>query len=119
MTSPDPSPALEGSSEVPETGPESPRATEKVAAMGVTRASAAWVATGVSLALLTLMIIFILQNQTSVELHFLGFDGSIPVGVAVLIAAVCGGVLVAVSGVARVVQLRRDLRRTRRAEPTG
>lgn len=81
----------------------------------MTRASAAWAATGVSLVMLTLLIVFILQNQDSVELHFLGFDADVPVGVAVLIAAVVGGVLVAVSGLARIVQLRRALRRTRRA----
>lgn len=109
MTTPDPSPAPEGS-------PTPPASTERAATEpAVTRASAAWAATGVSLVMLTLLIVFILQNQDSVELHFLGFDADVPVGVAVLIAAVVGGVLVAVSGLARIVQLRRALRRTRRA----
>lgn len=79
----------------------------------MTRAGAVWVATGVSLVLLVFLIVFILQNQTSVRLEFLGFDGEVPVGVAMLIAAVVGGVLVAVAGGARVLQLRRALRRTR------
>ncbi len=113
MTTPDPSPAPEGSSAPPA---PTERAGGATAEPAVTRASAAWAATAVSLVMLTLLIVFILQNQESVELHFLGFDGNVPVGVAVLIAAVVGGVLVAVSGVARIVQLQRALRRTRRAE---
>ena len=79
----------------------------------VTRASAAWVATGVALLLLILLIIFILQNPTKVEVHFLGLSGTISLGMALLIAAVGGGVVVAIAGVARVTQLRLNARRTR------
>lgn len=83
-------------------------------ARGLTRASAAWVATGAALLLLILLIVFILQNSTKVEVHFLGMSGTIPLGMALLIAAVGGGVLVAIAGVARVTQLRMNSRRTRR-----
>ena len=41
-------------------------------------------------------------------------SGTIPLGMALLIAAVGGGVLVAIAGVARVTQLRMNARRTRR-----
>jgi uncharacterized integral membrane protein len=44
----------------------------------VTRASAAWAATGVALLLLILLIVFILQNSTKVEVQFLGLSGTIP-----------------------------------------
>lgn len=80
----------------------------------ITRASAAWVATGVALLLLVLLVVFILQNQTRVNVKFLGFEGSVALGVALLIAAVGGGILVAVAGVARVMQLRRDVRKEKR-----
>jgi uncharacterized integral membrane protein len=79
----------------------------------VTRASAAWVATGVALLLLVMLIVFILQNSTRVEVHYLGLAGSLPVGMALLIAAVGAGVLVAIAGGARVTQLRRRVRRAR------
>lgn len=85
----------------------------------VTRASAAWLATGVALVLLILLIVFILQNSTSVEVHFLGMSGTIPLGMALLIAAVGGGVVVAIAGVARVTQLRMNARRTRRSTSSG
>jgi len=81
----------------------------------LTRASAAWVATGVALLLLILLIVFILQNSTKVEVQFLGLSGTIPLGMALLIAAVGGGVVVAIAGVARVTQLRMNARRTRRS----
>lgn len=79
----------------------------------VTRTSAAWVATGVALLLLIMLIIFILQNSTRVEVQFLGTSGTVPLGMALLIAAVGGGVVVAIAGVARVTQLRINARRTR------
>lgn len=84
------------------------------AAHKVTRASAAWVATAVALVLLVLLIIFILQNQTNVELKTLGVSGELPVGMAMLIAAVIGGALVGLSGGARVIQLRKQASRTQR-----
>lgn len=81
-----------------------------------TRAGAAWTATGVALLLLILLIIFIAQNTTKAEIHFLGLNGSISLGLALLIAAVAGGVLVAITGVTRVTQLRLFARRARRGK---
>jgi uncharacterized integral membrane protein len=72
------------------------------------------VATGAALLVLILLIVFILQNSTKVEVHFLGLTGTIPLGMALLIAAVGSGVVVAIAGVARVTQLRMSARRTRR-----
>lgn len=79
----------------------------------LTRASAAWVATAATLLLLVMLIVFILQNPRRVEVSYLGFTGSLPLGVALLLAAVGGGVLVAIAGVARVTQLRINARRNR------
>ena len=70
-------------------------------------------ATSVALLLLILLIVFILQNTTEVEVHFLGLSGTIPLGMALFIAAVGGGVVVAIAGVARVTQLRMNARRSR------
>lgn len=78
-----------------------------------TRASAAWVATAAALLLLVLMIIFMLQNSTRVTVHFLGLTGSLPLGMAMVIATVAGGVLVAIAGTARIAQLRANARRSK------
>lgn len=71
-------------------------------------------ATGTALLLLILLIVFMLQNSTKVEVHFLGVTGTIPLGMALLMAAVGGGIVVGIAGVARVTQLRMNARRTRR-----
>ena len=87
----------------PET-PETPR---------VTRAGMVWVAVASALVVLSLLIAFILQNQEYVQVKFFGLAGSVPLGVALFIAAVGGGVLVAVAGAARIIQLRLAAHRRR------
>ena len=62
-----------------------------------TRTSGVWVASIAFAVLLLLLLIFILQNNRSVPLRFLGFDGSMPLGVAMLLAAVLGALLVAMA----------------------
>jgi uncharacterized integral membrane protein len=110
----DPSASAAGEEPAQTTAPEAsspaPRRSQRV-----TRISAAWVATAVALVLLVLLIVFILENSTKVEIQFLGMTGTIPVGMALLIAAVGGGVVVSVAGIARVTQLRLSARRTRRS----
>lgn len=111
-TDPSPSGTDEGPAEAPasEAGTSPGRRAPRV-----TRASAAWLATGIALVLLILLIVFILQNPTKVEVQFLGMSGTIPLGMALFIAAVGGGVVVGIAGVARVTQLRMNARRTRRS----
>lgn len=98
----------EASAEAP-----TPRPPTKGRAPRLTRVSAVWFAIGAALLLLILLIVFILQNPTKVEVHYLGLSGSLSLGMALLIAAVGGGVVVAIGGVARVTQLRMNARRTR------
>lgn len=81
----------------------------------LTRASAAWAAIIGALLLSVVLIVFVLQNPTTVVIHFLGWSGSLAVGMAMLIAAVTGGLLVATIGVARLTQLRVREHRTRAA----
>ena len=114
-TDPDPSRGDEGLEETT-SEPGSPSITR---APRVTRASAAWVATGVALLLLVLLVVFMLQNTTKVEVRFLGMSGTVPLGMALLIAAVGGGVVVGMAGVARVTQLRLNARRIRRNTPSS
>ena len=79
----------------------------------VTRAGMVWVAVASALVVLSLLIAFILQNQEYVQVKFFGLAGSVPLGVALFIAAVGGGVLVAVAGAARIIQLRLAAHRRR------
>ncbi|MGK3958784.1 LapA family protein [Arthrobacter sp. R4] len=84
----------------------------------VTRAGMAWAATIASLVLLVLLIIFIVQNQEGVTIAFIGLEGTIASGIALLIAAVGGGLLVAAAGTARILQLRSRTRRQRNGRST-
>ena len=79
----------------------------------VTRAGMVWTAVASALVVLILLIIFILQNQVYVQVKFFGLEGAVPLGVALFIAAVGGGVLVAIAGAARIVQLRLATHRQR------
>ncbi|WP_345452153.1 LapA family protein [Arthrobacter gyeryongensis] len=78
----------------------------------VTRAGMAWTATVAALVLLILLIAFIVQNQDAARVRFFGLDGTISLGIALLVAAVGGGALVAVAGAVRIIQLRSRNRRT-------
>lgn len=83
----------------------------------VTRAGVVWAAVVAALVLLILLIIFILQNQDQVAVRYLGLEGSVPLGMALFIASVTGGVLVAIAGGARILQLRSNAHRTRQKQP--
>ena len=100
-------------------GPASPtsvRGDPSSSTRGNTKAAAAWFATATALVLLVLLIILILQNQAVVEVKYFGFSGSIPLGTALLIAAVIGAGVVAIVGVVRLTQLRVGARRGRRLD---
>jgi lipopolysaccharide assembly protein A len=81
-----------------------------------TRTSGIWVAVGFFAVILLLLLIFILQNGTQVSISYLGMHGHLPLGVALLLAAVCGVLLVVLAGAARISQLRATARRHRRVD---
>ncbi len=70
-----------------------------------------------ALLLAVVLIVFMLQNPTTVVVQFLGWSGSLALGIAMLIAAVAGGLLVATIGAVRLTQLRLRARRTRATPP--
>ena len=74
----------------------------------------AWTGVIAGAVILLLLLIFILENTQSVTISFLGADGDVPLGVALLLAAVGGALVVGLVGIARVVQLRKRAKRVRR-----
>jgi uncharacterized integral membrane protein len=81
-----------------------------------TRTSGIWVAVAFFAVILLLLLIFVLQNGTQVSVSYLGMHGHLPLGVALLLAAVCGVLLVVLAGAARISQLRATARRHRRVD---
>ncbi|MEO5780103.1 MULTISPECIES: lipopolysaccharide assembly LapA domain-containing protein [Arthrobacter] len=78
-----------------------------------TRAGMVWTAVVAALAVLVFLIVFFLQNQDTVRVQFLGLNGLVPLGLALVIAAVAGGILVAIAGAVRIIQLRAAAHRQR------
>ena len=76
-----------------------------------TRISGTWIAVLVAIVVLTFLLVFILQNGGTTTIHLLWGQFSLPLGVALLFAAILGAVLVAVIGAARILQLRRQAKR--------
>ena len=78
-----------------------------------TRASAAWTALAVGLALLVVIVVFILENLQDVKVTFFGIHWKIPLALDLLLAAALGGAVVFAAGALRMLQLRLHARRHR------
>jgi uncharacterized integral membrane protein len=78
------------------------------------RTSAAFKGFVAGAVVLLLLLIFILQNTQRVKVSYLGASGHLPLGVALLLAAVGGALLVAIPGAAWITQLRRHAKRVGR-----
>jgi uncharacterized integral membrane protein len=81
-----------------------------------TRTSMVWTMVGIGVVLLVAILVFILQNGVGVRVRFLMANGTLPLGAALLFAALLGALLVLVAGAARVLQLRVVARRHRRTD---
>src|ERR1700751_4758611 len=88
--------------QAPDTGAKS-----KEPAVGFTRAGALWTALIAGFLILILLLIFITQNTASASFQFFIWHWTLPLGVAILLAAVAGGLLTVAVGTARIYQLRR------------
>jgi uncharacterized integral membrane protein len=75
------------------------------------RTGGLWVGLILSAIVLLLLLVFILQNGAPVQISFFAFDGVLPLGVALLLAAIAGILLVTIPGSLRILQLRRAARR--------
>jgi uncharacterized integral membrane protein len=99
-----------------EMAPDAPAGKQpKVKEVRFTRAAALWSALIVGFLILIVLLIFIAQNTASAEFAFLGWRWSLPLGVAILLAAVCGGLIAVLAGAVRIFQLRRAAKKNYKA----
>jgi uncharacterized integral membrane protein len=102
----------------PSVSPDQPRQTTAPAEHGdapappesavkFTRAASIWTSLTAGFLILIVLLVFITQNTVSAQFAFLGWHWSLPLGVAILLAAVCGGLITVLAGTARIFQLRR------------
>ena len=83
---------------------------------GRSRLGSTLLASAIGMILALAMIVFALQNDVRQAYKFLWFDFTLPDGIAMLLAAICGGLVVALLGLGRVLQLRLAARRHRRLD---
>jgi uncharacterized integral membrane protein len=82
-----------------------------------TRISGVWVGLVAAGLILILLIIFIAQNLNDAPIHFLGLSGQVSIGLALLLAGVCGLLIAAVPASVRIWQLRKALKKAHRDLP--
>ena len=114
-----PVPVGEGPTQ-PVPGPDTPGTpspgTPGTAPVRRSRSGGLWVGLILSALVLLFLLVFILQNGAPVQISFFALEGTLPVGVALLLAAIAGILLVAIPGTVRILQLRRAARRRVRPE---
>lgn len=98
----------------PEPTPDPRPSPSPPAAMRRTRLGGLWMVAAFGAVILVLLLVFILQNGQRVEIHLYGAHWNAPLGVALLMAAALGVLLVVVPGGGRIIQLKRAARRLHR-----
>src|SRR6202162_1960878 len=76
-------------------------------AVKFTRTASVWSSLIVGFLILIVLLIFITQNLSDAPVPFLGWHYTLPLGVQLLLAAICGGLVTVLAGTARIFQLRR------------
>lgn len=87
-------------------GPAPKAGARRGGSVGRTRVGGWWVALVAAAVVLLLLLIFVLQNGQRVSVSFLGASGRLPLGIALLLAATAGVLIVAIPGSGRILQLR-------------
>lgn len=80
-----------------------------------TRAGALWTALAGGFVVLILLLVFVMQNTEPTPIQMFGWSWQLPVGVALLLAAIAGGLLTFLVGTVRILQLRRAAKKNLRA----
>lgn len=112
-----PNPASPGQPSPKPTHGDKTGAATKEPAIGFTRAGALWSSLFAGFVILILLLIFITQNTAPTDFRFLGWHWTLPLGVAILLAAVVGGLITVAVGTARILQLRRVAKKHHTAPP--
>ncbi len=97
----DPKATPSGSTGTPSAG------VPETAEVGFTRAGALWTSLILGFLVLIVLLVFIAQNTASTPFTFLHWHWNLPLGVAILLAAIAGGLLTGLVSAARMFQLRR------------
>ncbi|GAA3959430.1 LapA family protein [Gordonia caeni] len=84
-----------------------------------TRSRATYFAWVVGVVVAILLLVFILRNQDSQEIDLVFWKVNLPVGISLLIAALLGAILTLAVTAARIMELRRALRKVDKARKSA
>ena len=115
MSSENPAPPSEPPASAADPGNSPAPAGSQAADVQFTRAAALWSSLILGFLVLIVLLIFIAQNTAATSFAFLSWRWDLPLGVAILLAAVCGGLITAGVSAARMFQLRRAAKKNLQA----
>jgi uncharacterized integral membrane protein len=98
---------------VPAPGPDAGTVPPRQHVIRRTRVGGVWVTLAISAIVLILLLVFILENLKRADVSMFGAHADLPLGVALLLSAAAGALIVIIPGTGRIVQLRRTARRHR------
>ena len=78
------------------------------------RTAGIWIALVLGAIVLILLLIFIIQNNVSASFHYFGSQFDLPLGVAMLLAAIAGALVMALVGSVRMIQMAWTMRKMRK-----
>ena len=97
--------------------PQTPHTNSRVVAPGPRETSRPaarfWVGLVLATVLVVALLIFLLQNTANVQVSFLGWSGSVPLALTLLVTAVGVAIIALVLAEIRVGRVRRHARRSR------
>lgn len=96
-------------------GPEAGEQIQDVPASGA-RTAGIWIALVLGAIVLILLLVFILQNNHPAQFHYFTADFSLPLGVAMLLAAIAGALVMALVGSVRMFQQARTIKKLRKQQ---
>jgi len=76
-----------------------------------TRTAVTWIGLVLGALVLIVLLVFIVQNNSSTRFSIFFWDFTLPLGVSMLFAAIAGALIMALVGGARILQLRKAYRR--------
>jgi len=111
-------PTAPGESSTPRERNSSGTGQQRTSVRSRSRLGATWVGICFGAVVLLLLLVFMLQNTQPVDVSFLGWTGTAPLALTLLIAALGAAAVTLVLGSVRIGQLRHRLARARRAGAT-
>lgn len=94
--------------------PQAQQTPEPDVDTGAGRTAGVWVALILGAIVLIALLIFVIQNNVSTPFQYFGAEFSLPLGVAMLLAAVAGALVMALVGSVRMIQMSMTIRRQRK-----